>query len=66
MVDSDILRIENAIQKLHESADESNLIKILLQDALNWPLADEDDENLEIDDISYSWDGFSESCYLYP
>jgi len=56
MVDSDVLRIENAIQKLQESADESDLIKILLQDALNWPLADEDDENLEIDDISYSWD----------
>ncbi|CAI8301674.1 MAG: Modification methylase PaeR7I [Euryarchaeota archaeon UBA443] len=56
MVDPDVLRIENAIQKLQESADESDLIEILLQGALNWPLADEDDENLAIDGISDSWD----------
>ncbi|MDP6866290.1 MAG: hypothetical protein QGG62_05060, partial [Candidatus Poseidoniaceae archaeon] len=55
MVDPDVLRIENAIQKLQESADESNLIEILLQGALNWPLADEDDEHLAIDGISDSW-----------
>jgi len=56
MVDSDAVRIEKAIRKVQESGDESDLIEILLQDALNWPLADEDDENIEIDDISYSWD----------
>ena len=56
MVDLDEDRIEKAIRKLQESGDESDLIEFLLQDALNWPIADEDAENLEIDDISYSWD----------
>ena len=56
MVDSDAVRIEKAIRKVQESGDESDLIEILLQDALNWPLADEGEENIEIDDISYSWD----------
>jgi len=56
MVDSDAVRIEKAIRQVQESGDESDLIDVLLQDALNWPLADEDDENIEIDDISYSWD----------
>lgn len=56
MVDSDAVRIEKAIRKVQKSGDESALIEVLLQDALNWPLADEDDENIEIDDISYSWD----------
>jgi len=56
MVDSDAVRIEKAIRKVQESGDESDLIEILLQDALNWPLSDEDDDNIEIDDISYSWD----------
>ena len=54
MVDSDAVRIEKAIRKVQESGDESDLIEILLQDALNWPLSDEDDDNIEIDDISYS------------
>ena len=55
MVESDAVRIERAIRKVQESGDESDLIDVLLQDALNWPLADEDDKNIEIDDISYSW-----------
>lgn len=55
MVDSDAVRIEKAIRKVQESGDESALIEVLLKDALNWPLADDDDENIEIDDISYSW-----------
>ena len=56
MVDSDAVRIEKAIRKVQESGDESALIEVLLQDALNWPLVDEDDENIDIDAISYSWD----------
>lgn len=56
MVDSDAKRIEKAIRKVQKSGNESDLIEVLLQDALNWPLIDEDDENIEIDDISYSWD----------
>ncbi len=55
MVDSDAVRIEKAIRKVQESGDESALIEVLLQDALYWPLADEDDENIEIDNISYDW-----------
>jgi type I restriction-modification system DNA methylase subunit len=56
MVDADALRIEKAIRKIQESGDESDLIDVLLQGALNWPLSDEGDEDIKIDDISYSWD----------
>ena len=56
MVDSDAQRIEKAIRKIQESGDESDLIDVLLQGALNWPLNHEEDEDIEIDDISYSWD----------
>ena len=56
MVDTDAKRIEKAIRKVQETGNESDLIEVLLQDALNWPLTDEDDENIKIDDISYSWD----------
>jgi len=56
MVDSDAKRIEKAIRKIQESGDESDLIDVLLQGALNWPLNHEEDEDIEIDDISYSWD----------
>jgi adenine-specific DNA-methyltransferase len=56
MVDSDAVRIEKAIRKVQKSGDESALIDVLLQDALNWPLSDEKDEDIKIEDISYSWD----------
>jgi type I restriction-modification system DNA methylase subunit len=55
MADCDPVRIEKAIRKVQESGDESALIEVLLQDTLNWPLADGDDENIEIDDITYDW-----------
>ena len=56
MVDPEVLRIEKAIQKLQESGDGSDMVEGLLKGALNWPLADEDDQNIKIDDITYSWD----------
>ena len=56
MTNSDALRIEKAIRQVQDSGDESALIEVLLEGALNWPLSDENDEDLEIDDISYDWD----------
>ena len=48
MVDADALRIEKAIRKTQESGVESDLIDVLLQGALNWPLNHEEDEDIEI------------------
>ena len=48
--------LKKQFAKSKESGDESDLIDVLLQGALNWPLSDEGDEDIKIDDISYSWD----------
>ena len=55
MTDTDAMRIEKAIRQVQDSGSESALIEVLLEGALNWPLSDEYDENLEFEDISYDW-----------
>ena len=58
MTDSKAERIYEAIREVQDSRDETTLITTLLEGALNWPLSEDDEENLDLSNFTYDYDDY--------